>query len=133
MDIGSGRSHAVQDHVQQDSRLHPQTTTHFAYRACGIRLASTSTSEPTWLSFGREAPTVGDGPSAFIPRLTHQDSIELVDTSATSPSTTRFGTLSLKASRRRERPSRSTEIDHGLRRTFTLHQAEDRIHWFCHL
>ena len=27
---------------------------------------------------------------------------------------------------------RMTEIEHGLRRPVTLHQADDGIHWFCH-
>ena len=99
MDEGSGRLHAVQDQVQQHSGLHPRPTTHLAYRTCGIRLAGTSTSGSTRPSLERKTLTMGDGLPAFILRLTHRDSIELVAASAPSSDTTRFEMLPLDASR----------------------------------
>ena len=75
---------------------------------------------------------MGDGPSAFIPRLTYRDSIELVAASATLPGITVFGTLPLETFGEGIVEGCSTEIEHSLLSAVTLHEAEDGIHWFCH-
>ena len=116
------RPHASQDQVQQDSGLHPRTTAHLAYRAREICIVDTSISEPARPSFVREYLMVSDGPSVFIPRLTHGNSIELVTASEASTESTRYKTLPLETARRRDR-RRSLKGDRA-RLTPSSHSAK---------
>ena len=132
MDSGSGRPHAVQDQVQQDSGLHSRPTTHLAYRASRICLAGTSTSRITRPSFGRETPTVGDDllfSSPDLPIGTVLISSPPLRLRQVPPG---LGRNCWRLLHDRIVEGRMTEIEHGLRRPVTLHQADDGIHWFCH-
>ena len=71
-------------------------------------------------------------PFCLHPQTTHRDSIELVAVSATLPGTTRFETLVLETSRRRDR-RRSLDRNRAcLLWSVTLHYAENGIHGVCH-
>ena len=130
--LGIGAPRAVQDHVQQDSGLHSRPTTHLAYRASRIRLAGTITSRITRPSFGRETPTVGDDllfSSPDLPIGTVLSSSPPLRLRQAPPG---LGRNCWRLLHDKIVEGRMTEIEYGLRRPVTLHQADDGIHWFCH-
>ena len=115
------------------SLMFSTTTPHLVYRACGIRLAGISQYLRANQALIRTRNF--DGRRRLSPRRIRRDSIELDDASAVSQSTTRHSQVwdaVVSSFSDGIVKSRSTEIEHGLLRPVTLHQAEDGMHWFCH-